>query len=317
MSERAQGWLRFAVQGAMSFALALVVARQIDLRQIGLPALSLSAFPWLMAALLLFNLSRLAGALRLDVYQRHAGIHLHGWENLRLTYAGMFLSLFLPGGIGGDGYRILVLRRRKMASVKTLVHVLLADRAGGMLILLFLLMLLCVLTPVTDLLLAKSGMQVLCIAVICGLAAVSPLMHRGLLGMRLRPLAAVCAYGFAVQILQLACMGALLAWIRIPANQAPAYLAVFLASSVAAAVPVTVGGLGARELTFLYGLQMLEIDATPGVLASSGFFLITAISALPGAMFLKDPATRERLNGAMSRQPCRRDERTPDGKTSH
>jgi uncharacterized membrane protein YbhN (UPF0104 family) len=82
-------------------------------------------------------------------------------------------------------------------------------------------------------------------------------------------------------------MGMLLAWLQVPVGHFAAYLSVFLVSSVAAVLPLSFGGLGAREVTFLWGLQLLQLDPTDGVLASSGFFLITAMSSLLGALFLR------------------------------
>jgi uncharacterized membrane protein YbhN (UPF0104 family) len=73
----------------------------------------------------------------------------------------------------------------------------------------------------------------------------------------------------------------------VPFENYPAYLAVFLVSSVAAVLPLSFGGLGAREVTFFYCMNLLHLDSTHGVVASSGFFLITAVSSLVGAMFIR------------------------------
>jgi uncharacterized membrane protein YbhN (UPF0104 family) len=61
-----------------------------------------------------------------------------------------------------------------------------------------------------------------------------------------------------------------------------AYLLVFLASSVATIIPITIGGLGLRELVFLYGARYLGLDADISVAVSLLFFLITLVSSLPG-----------------------------------
>ena len=88
----------------------------------------------------------------------------------------------------------------------------------------------------------------------------------------------------AVQGAQLLCVAALLAATGTAAH-GPAYLLVFLASSVAAALPFTVGGIGAREVVFLLGAQWLGLDAAVSVSLSLLFYLITAAVALPGAFF--------------------------------
>jgi hypothetical protein len=90
------------------------------------------------------------------------------------------------------------------------------------------------------------------------------LAHRRLLKMDGERTPTVVAYGLAVQLLQVASMATLFAYLNVPLHQQPAYLAVFLLSSIAAVLPLSVGGLGAREITFLYGLQFLKLDPAPG-----------------------------------------------------
>ena len=71
-----------------------------------------------------------------------------------------------------------------------------------------------------------------------------------------------------------------------------AYLLVFLVSSVATIIPVTIGGLGLRELVFLHGAKYLGLDATVSVAVSLIFFLITLISSLPG-LYLHNTIKKE------------------------
>lgn len=289
MSDPARKWLKAAAQALVSACLVILVARQVDLQRVLSLASRPLALPWLLGALLLFNLSKGLSALRLNIYQRHAAIRLSEGENLRLYYTGMFLNMFLPGGIGGDGYKVMVLYRRHAAPVGILLGITLADRASGLLVLL---MLLCLFAPFIGLPWPADAVQLLSGG--CALAALlaAVLMHRRLLRMDGGRTAMVLRYGLAVQLLQLACMVMLLRYLQVPAALHLAYLSVFLASSVAAVVPLTVAGLGAREITFLYGLQLLQFDPAPGIAASSGFFLITVISSLPGALFLQRFAAR-------------------------
>ncbi|HYD63076.1 MAG TPA: lysylphosphatidylglycerol synthase transmembrane domain-containing protein [Noviherbaspirillum sp.] len=284
MSDAARKRIKAALQALVSVCLIIFVFRQLDLEQVRSVRLDMQRLPLLAVALLLFNLSKAVSARRLNLYQRHAGILLSERENLQLYYAGMFLNLFLPGGIGGDGYKILVLHRRGAASVRTLLWVTLLDRVSGLLILVFLA---CMMTPFLTLpwpaepvyaLSATGGMIVVVIIL---------LTHLRWLHMGMRSIGSACGYGFAVQLLQIACMAALLACLHVPLLHYLQYLWVFLVSSVAAALPVSVGGLGVREVTFLYCIRMLHLEPTMGVVASSVFALITVLSSLAGALFLK------------------------------
>jgi uncharacterized membrane protein YbhN (UPF0104 family) len=233
--------------------------------------------------LIAFNASKILGALRLNIYQRHAAIRLSEGENLRLYYAGMFLNLCLPGGIGGDGYKVLVLHRSHSIPMRALVAILFADRLGGMLTLL---VILCLLTPMLPLPWATSTVLMLAVSSAAAMIGAFVLADRRLSKLDVQPLAGVFALGMAVQFLQLACMGMLLSYLGAPGGSYLAYLAIFLVSSIAAVLPFSVGGLGVREATFLLGVEMFRLDPAYGVLASSCFFLITVLSSMIGSLFL-------------------------------
>lgn len=297
--------VKLALQLLISAGLIAFILRQIDLGQARALLPGGAGLPWLLGAALLFNLSRVAGALRLNVYQRNAGIALGEAENLKLYYAGMFLNMFLPGGIGGDGYKVLVLHRREAAPVKSLVLIMLNDRASGLLVLL---MLLCLFAPLLALPWEKGVVLLLAVAGAAALAGIFVAWHRLLLKMTGAGMASAFGYGMAVQLLQLGCMALLLVCLRVAPADFLAYLAIFLLSSVASVLPLSFGGLGAREVTFFYGLDLLGLDPTQGVLAASGFFLVTLVSSLPGAFFLAGFAGRpENRDGSGSGRALMRD----------
>jgi uncharacterized membrane protein YbhN (UPF0104 family) len=59
----------------------------------------------------------------------------------------------------------------------------------------------------------------------------------------------------------------------------------FLLSSVVAVLPFTIGGIGARELVFIFGADYLLIDKNTAVAFSILFFIITAVSSLSGIFY--------------------------------
>jgi uncharacterized membrane protein YbhN (UPF0104 family) len=63
------------------------------------------------------------------------------------------------------------------------------------------------------------------------------------------------------------------------------YLVLFLISSLVAMVPITIGGAGARELTFLYGAQFLDVNAEKAVAIGFLFYLISTSVAFFGIIF--------------------------------
>jgi uncharacterized membrane protein YbhN (UPF0104 family) len=281
--------LKAALQVLISACLIIFVFRHLDLSQVKSLALHPQRTPMLVAAFIAFNVSKILGALRLNIYQRHAAMHVSEGDNLRLYYAGMFLNLFLPGGIGGDGYKVLVLHRRHGLPLRIPVMTLLADRVSGILALLFLL---CMFMPLLPLPWKPPAAIVFTATSVAVILAVFVTGHRWLLKVDMQGVTSVFVLGLAVQLLQMICMGMLLLYLGTPATHYLAYSAIFLVSSVAAVLPLSVGGLGVREATFLFGVDVFHLDPGYGVIASSCFFLITVLSSLIGSLFLSQFSLR-------------------------
>jgi uncharacterized membrane protein YbhN (UPF0104 family) len=63
------------------------------------------------------------------------------------------------------------------------------------------------------------------------------------------------------------------------------YSLVFLVSSVAAMLPLTIGGTGARELTCLWGAKILNLDAERAVAVAFLFYLLSTLVSMGGMWF--------------------------------
>lgn len=106
----AHDWLKLGVKLAVSVAALWLVLQHTDNREL-LSLLEHAEAGWLAAAVLLFTLSKVASAERLRMLFQHIGLFLGRWSHLKLYWLGMYYNLFLPGGIGGDGYKIFLLGR--------------------------------------------------------------------------------------------------------------------------------------------------------------------------------------------------------------
>lgn len=237
------------------------------------------ANPWyLFLALLFFNISKIINALRLNRFFRDIGIELSTLYNLKLYYLGMFYNLFLPGGIGGDGYKIYILQKNHGIKMLNVFHAVFWDRVCGIIALAVLSLIL---------LIPSSFAQKLPELVPYAWAAMALIYPASFLLNRLfyrqfLPSFAVTAWeSMLIQITQVISAFFILKAIA-PTHHAIDHLAIFLISSIATVLPITVGGAGAREVTFYYLLGYLSLDTSTGVALSLIFFVISAISALPG-----------------------------------
>lgn len=244
---------------------------------------------WLIGALILFNLSQSLSARRIRFFYTSAGAGIPPKRNLWLYYQGMFYNLFLPGGVGGDGYKIHFLYKQYAVPVKRLVTASLLDRLNGLAALGFLAVLFAGSGLIPNGILGfASWMLIPLYVILCGAALwVASRYFR-----RYFPvLGKTTLLSVGVQMLQLSAVVCLLAASGSHDHEA-AYLLLFLISSVAAAIPFTIGGAGAREIVFMAGAPLLGVLREEAVAISLLFFLITALSSLPGVLL---PAPEKRL----------------------
>ncbi len=87
-----------------------------------------------------------------------------------------------------------------------------------------------------------------------------------------------------VQLFQVLCASFLLLAFDIQDHKL-SYLFVFLISSIIAMIPFTIGGFGAREMTFLIGSQLLGLQMESAIALSLLFYLITMFVSFFGIYF--------------------------------
>lgn len=230
---------------------------------------------WALLALGAYVLSKVISAFRLSFYLRGNGIGLTESQNIQLYFIGMFYNLFLPGGIGGDGYKVWLLHRDWQVPVGKSVQGMLLDRISGLFALAVLGFLFAWLAfpeiPYHPWLLIGS------IATIPAMYVVHRLVGKQFLPVTVQTTLA----SMFVQLVQVACAWALLRSLHIHESTA-VYLAVFLVSSLVSVLPVSIGGIGLRELVFVTAAGYAPISPESSVAFSLMFFVVTALSSLPG-----------------------------------
>jgi hypothetical protein len=274
---------KLLLKTAVTLGAIAYVVQQIDFSELG-STIAAANWLWLAAAFVAFNASKILSSVRLNRYFRLLEIDLSEKKNLILYYIGMFYNLFLPGGISGDGYKIYLLNRAFHTGFKPLTQATLLDRVSGLAALLFLGALLFLFSSFAEL--YPLLVPVAALGMLLDLP-VTWLMTKKLFG-RFLPIFRVTAwYAFGVQGLQL--LSALFIVYALGMSDATVdYLTLFLVSSVVAVLPISIGGIGLRELTLLYGFELVGGDVNTAVSFSLLFFIITLLSSLGGA-FLKKP----------------------------
>ena len=273
--------LKTALKILLTGGALYLVFQKIDTAQLLQLSKNLS-WPWLLPAIALFVGSKVATAIRLNHYFANIHLLLSAWENWRLYLIGMFYNLFLPGGIGGDGYKVYLLNKDFKTPVKELLKASLLDRLGGLVAIVALLLALLGLIELPWQGFATWTSKALLLAAALGVVPAFWLLQKVLFSNFLPSFWQGIIWSLVGQLAQMASVFCLLLALGVQDNFL-AYQAVFLLSSIVAVLPLTIGGVGARELVVVYAHSYAGIQETEAVAFSLLFFLISAAVSLSGA----------------------------------
>jgi len=241
-----------------------------------------SNFLFIIVAVIFFTTSKLIAALRLNIFFGKAGLDISNKINIKLYLLGMFYNLFLPGGIGGDAYKIYLLQKNYKTGTGKLFGAVLTDRFSGMAVLVILALILFAF-PGIPIDYHRWSLAVIPLVII-GFYFFMRWFYPHFLG--IYPITML--YSFGVQLTQLICV-CLISLALGNTDFMLFYLLIFLISSIVAVLPVSIGGMGLRELSFLYGAEFLGIDVNLAIAISLMFYLITALVSLGGLYFVIRP----------------------------
>lgn len=239
----------------------------------------------LAAAIIPYLFSRITAASRLTMMLNAQRVPLSQLAGLHVHWTSMFYGMFLPGGLGGDAHKLLRLRQYFPGQTTMLLtKTLLWDRIIGFAVLALLAGLLVTMRLYDQFLMwGIAGLSI--VSAVALLFAATRFLHTvvPVLG-RLLVLSAL------TQVSQIVCMAILLQAVGAKGHLAD-YVLMFLLSSIAAMFPLSIGGIGARELVFMKGALLLGTSEHIAVTASVLFDIIVTLTAITGAFWVvKKPA---------------------------
>jgi glycosyltransferase 2 family protein len=240
---------------------------------------------FLVSSVLLFILSKIISAYRLNLFFKAINLELCSRFNLKLYLLGMFYNLFLPGGVGGDGYKIFFLDKRFDIGKRKVFWSVFFDRISGVIALFILAVIFSYFIKVNISFPYKYYVWILIPVVLFIFYQVLKVYFSHFIGVFWNTL----MYSMLVQIAQVFCALLILFSIGTP-DMVMNYLFVFLISSIVAMLPISIGGVGLRELTFLYGAGILNLNTEISVALSLMFYLISLLVSLFGIYFSLNPA---------------------------
>lgn len=278
-------WIKLLLKIAITAICIWYVSGKIDFAKAGI-ALQKANWYWLLLALILFVVSKLVAAYRLNIYFRNIKVRLTEQSNLKLYWLGMFYNLFLPGSIGGDAYKVVLLKKRFDAPYKKATAAVLLDRFSGLLGLGLILAIYAIL--VLD---KTIYIFILVAGALLGVAILYFIINRWLKDF-ISSFFPTLLLGLLVQAAQVVCAYLIMAALGIPAHITE-FIFIFLVSSVVSVLPLTIGGLGIREVVFLEGSAYFGLPQETSVVISILFYLITLFTSAWGAIYIFEDPLKE------------------------
>ncbi|MFT4153178.1 lysylphosphatidylglycerol synthase transmembrane domain-containing protein [Parafilimonas sp.] len=238
------------------------------------------ANPWFfIPAVACFIASQVISSFRLLVFFKNTGLPITALFNIGLYLQGMFYNIFLPGGIGGDGYKIVVLGKRFKEKPKTLFIPVLLDRISGAWAICFFI--------IVFGLMVKAAPDFVNWAIIIFVAATALyyIIIRKYFSKHASRFVTAHLLALLVQAFQCLCVFFILLSLG-HTGYKPPYLFIFLLSAFATLFPLTIGGLGAREIVIIWAAAALSLDKDISASVSLCFYIISALVSLFGAVLV-------------------------------
>ncbi len=288
--ERIKKILNFIFKLLITVLAIYIVIRKIDLTELWSYIKDVNLL-YLFIALITLGISKIIEAFRLNIFFRAKNVILDEMQNLKLYLLGMFYNLFLPGGIGGDGYKVYWLKKNQGAKLKSVIWASVLNRVNG---LFGLIILVCISTIFISFDFKFNNYLVL-------LIPVGYIIYYFTLKIFFKDytstLPKTTVQSTIIQFLQVLSAHFILISMGLDSAYHD-YWFLFLISGIIFAIPVTLGGFGSRELVFVYASQFLMVDVNLAVALGLLTYVIRAILSFSGVYFIAFPSKLNDLNSA-------------------
>lgn len=274
--------LKLAVKIAVTAACLWYISTKIDFAAAA-KTLKSANLLYLAAGAILYFISKIAASIRLNIYFKNIKILLPQVINFKLYLLGLFYNLFLPGSIGGDAYKVLLLKRRINAPYKKTTIAVLLDRFTG---LLGLGLILCI---YSFLVFENKNYAFALITGEVAAITISFFAFKKWFAEFLDGFWTTFFWGLVVQLFSNTSAYMIIYSLGI-SSHLNEYMFIFLVASVAAVLPLTLGGLGAREVVFYQFSGYFYLDTHSSVLIGLLFYFTVVIISTTGIIYIfKDP----------------------------
>lgn len=265
----------------VTFGALYWVTRKIDFLELK-NALIDCDWGFLFLAFCSYAISQLIASSRLNSFFKAIKLFLTERYNFRLYQLGLLYNFFLPGGIGGDGYKVYFLKKEHNIKGRKVLSAVFFDRLSGLWALAMIICGLVIFMPR----LAIPNIITISAAII-GTASYYFILNTFFKNFA-KKFISTHIKAIGVQSFQVIAAILILYSLNFEDKFSP-YLLIFLASSLVSIIPSIGGGVGLRELVMLYGATYLQINEHTAVLLSLFFYIISLVMATSGIYYIFRP----------------------------
>ncbi len=258
-----------------------IVVRKINLHELYSYLSNINLY-YLILSLVILALSKIVESYRLNIFFRAKQLYLSNIKNLKLYLLGMFYNLFLPGGIGGDAYKIYWLKRKHKAKLKSVIWATILNRISGLFGLIVLVFIVIIFTSLDFKF--KNYLFFLIPVFYIIYYFILKLFFNDFI----QTLPKSSVLSVFIQFLQLLSAHFILISLGLTEHFYD-YWFLFLISGILFAIPVTLGGFGSRELVFVYASKFLLVDVNLAVALGLITYIIRALISFLGLYFIAFP----------------------------
>jgi len=262
----------------ISIALFYLVFTKIDTNQI--ISIFKKSNPFFIAlAFISFIVSQIISSFRLNYIFHKNDFTLTQISNLKLYFVGMFYNFFIPGGVGGDAYKVYILNKEFDWNVKSLTKCVFVDRLIGLFAIVFLMLIFG-----NAIFLNTNLSWFLILPILALFFFCSKFLLQKIIKDTSKIYNSSFVLSIIIQLFQITTVICLILGFGFNTIHIIQFCFVFLLSSILSVV--SFAGFGSREYVFLQAASFLNTSDSNATSIALGFNIITAIVALLGILFI-------------------------------
>lgn len=230
---------------------------------------------YLFLAFVAYIISQLIASSRLNSFFKTIHLKLSEVYNIKLYWLGLLFNFFLPGGVGGDAYKVFFLKKKYDVSAQKLLSAVFFDRLSG-------LWAMAIFSAAFIVFMPRFAIPNY---ITIGAVVVGTVSYLYILYLFFRPFAmrflqthikALGVQGFQI-------LTAILILLALNhSDKFSPHLLIFLLSSVVAIIPSILGAIGIRDNAAIELATYLGVNAQLAGSITLIFYFISLITALPG-----------------------------------